>query len=219
MNRTWLIGVGIAALIVVLTGAVFVGAQLAGSNNPAPPASETGASVAANASSIDDEPDKPSKKKGGAPARVMELAMGNGSGPVSVRLTIEPSPDLPDRPAEASGVFVRRDDNSVIVGTGSMELNVEIIQTRGGAVEPQISLSHSGPEIEVVVTHDTIIYREETEMPSPGKGGDKTVQQVVRPVDSLDELGKNTELQVWGRKIGDRVVADLLVYRIVTLDL
>lgn len=163
--------------------------------------------------------DSDSKPRRGAPARVLSLVADNGSGPVSVRITIEPSPDLPDRPTEASGVFVRRQDNSIFVGTGVMELNVEFDQVAGGSVEPKVSLSTNGPVIEAVVTHDTIIYREETEMPSPSKSGEVTVQQVVRPVDSLDELGKNTELQVWGRRSGDRVVADVLVYRIVTVDL
>ena len=163
--------------------------------------------------------DSDSKPRRGAPARVMELVADNGSGPVSVRITIEPSPDLPDRPTDVSGVFVRRQDNSILVGTGAMELNVEFNQVAGGSVEPNVSLSTNGPVIEAVVTHDTIIYREETEMPSPSKSGEVTVQQVVRPVDSLDELGKNTELQVRGRRSGDRVVADVLVYRIVTVDL
>ena len=235
MNRTWLISGGVSVLFVALVGAVFLGAQLAGSQSNAS-TSETVPAVAANVGSVDDgnrgarapnarddEPEKASEKapekKGGAPARVMELVHDDGSGPVSVRITVEPSPDLPDRPSEASGVFVSRDDNSIMVGTGGVELDVEVRQTKGGTLEPQVSLSHTGPEVEVVVTHDTILYREETEMPSPDKSGDKTVQQVVTPVDSLDELGKNTELQVWGRKTGDRVVAQVLVYRIVTVDL
>ena len=82
-----------------------------------------------------------------------------------------------------------------------------------------MSLTADGPEIEVVVTHDTVIYREETEEPGGGggdvKGGEYTVQQVVRQVDSLEELGKNTEVMAWGDRKGDRVVAEILVYRIV----
>ena len=149
----------------------------------------------------------------------MELFTDDGSGPVSARITVEPSPDLPDRSAEVGGVFVRREDNSVFVGTGSIELNVEVEVTQDGAVSPQVSLKHNGPVIEVVVTHETVIYREETELPGEGgrklKGGDQVVQQTVRLVESLDELGKNTEVQVWGVRRGNRVVAEILVYRIV----
>jgi hypothetical protein len=34
-------------------------------------------------------------------------------------------------------------------------------------------------------------------------------------VDSLDEVGPNSELQVWSKRRGDRVVAEVLVYRVV----
>ena len=37
--------------------------------------------------------------------RVMELVGDDGSGPVSLTVSIEPAPELPDSPSEASGVF------------------------------------------------------------------------------------------------------------------
>ena len=153
--------------------------------------------------------------------RVMELVGDDGSGPVSLTVSIEPAPELPDSPSEASGVFSRREDNSIFVGTGAIELDVEVRQVEGGALEPSVTLSHSGPVVEAVVTHDTTLYRDETDIPGfdEGKGGEITVQQVLEPVDSLEELGPNTELQVWGRRSGDRVIAEILVYRIVTVDI
>jgi hypothetical protein len=51
--------------------------------------------------------------------------------------------------------------------------------------------------------------------PGSRKSGEMTIQQVIRPIDSLEEIGENTELQIWGEKRGDRVVAQVLVYRIV----
>jgi hypothetical protein len=146
----------------------------------------------------------------------MEIAIDDGTGPVSLRISIEPASELPDRPAEASGVFVRRQDNSIFVGTGDIELDVEV---NGNTGERVVNLSHSGPEIEVVVTRDTNIYRDETEI-SPGapgsrKSGEMTIQQVIRPADSLEQMGENIELEVWGEKRGDRVVADVLVFRVV----
>jgi hypothetical protein len=150
---------------------------------------------------------------------VIENVMDTGNGPVSVKITTMAAPELPDSPSDVNGVFARRQDNSLIVGTGNINLNVEIRRTAGGAIEPNVSLTADGPEIEVVVTHDTVIYREETEEPGGDggnvKGGEYTVQQVLRQVDSLDELGKNTEIIAWGDRKGDRVVADILVYRIV----
>ncbi len=165
-----------------------------------------------------DEQREPSSRP--AP-RVLQLVQDDGSGPVSLTVSIEPATELPDTPSEASGVFSRREDNSIFVGTGSIELDVEVHQVEGGAIEPVVTLSTSGPVVEAVVTRDTILYRDETDIPgfSDGKGGEVTVQQVLEPVDSLDELRPNTEVQVWGRRSGDRVIAEILVYRIVTVDI
>ena len=146
----------------------------------------------------------------------MEVIADDGRGPVSLRIKIDPAPELPDRPAEASGIFVRRQDNSVFVGTGAIELDVEI-QVKDGKEERTATAHHSGPEVEVVVTRNTVIYRDETDISVEPVGsresGEKTIQQVVKPVDSLDEVGENTELQVWGERRGDRIVSEVLAYR------
>jgi hypothetical protein len=149
-------------------------------------------------------PDETAGAAGGG-GRVMEIVSDDGSGPVSLRIIIEPASELPDRPSEVSGVFVRRQDDSIFVGTGNVELDVDIED--GG--EPVINLSSDGPEIEVVVTRDTIIYSDETDIhgdSAPQESGEKKIQQVIKLVDSLDEVGPNSELQVWGERRGDRVV-------------
>ena len=226
MTRGRLIG-GVA---VVLIGIALAGAFTAGrllnpaeddSGSASPRSSSVvSAAVATNAQPARDEPrsapESEPEKRTGKPVRVVEFVSDDGNGPVSVKVTTMPAPELPDTPSELSGVFARWDDNSIIVGTGPIELNVEVHQVPGGALETDVSLTANGPEIEVVVTHDTVIYREETEdLGSKRKGGEYTVQQVVKTVDNLDELGKNTEIIVWGSRRGDRVVADILVYRIV----
>lgn len=190
MKRTILIAAGIVALVALLAGAAYVGARMLGAQGAA--------------------------AQGGPQGKVIELVGDDGSGPVSVRIRIEPAPELPDRPPEAAGIYVRRQDSSVYVGTGGIELDIEV---NGNTGERQVNLSHNGPEVEVVYTRDTILYRDETEMPiaEPGKmkSGERTIQQQVVPADSLEEIGKNTELQVWGRKSGDRIVAEVIVYRVV----
>jgi hypothetical protein len=68
----------------------------------------------------------------------------------------------------------------------------------------------------VVVSRDTLIYRDTTEIevePSARQSGETTVQQTVEPVDSLAEIGENMEIQAWGDQRGDRLVAEVLVYR------
>ena len=42
------------------------------------------------------------------------------------------------------------------------------------------------------------------------------IQQIVSPVDSLDGLGGNVEVQVWGTEQGCALVAEVLVYREIT---
>ena len=109
-------------------------------------------------------------------------------------------------------------------------LCTDTIEWRDGICEPAVEwfgklelvAAVSGPirclnvRVEVVVTPDTIIYRDETEIPvgEPGEqSGERTIQQVVKLIHSLEEVGKNFELQVWGERRGDRVVAEVLVYK------
>ncbi|HYO26126.1 MAG TPA: hypothetical protein VEQ85_14380 [Lacipirellulaceae bacterium] len=108
----------------------------------------------------------------------MVLAVNDGSGPVSVRISIVPAPELPDRQSDASGLFARREDNSLFVGTGNIEVGVEV---DGATGERTFSATSSGPEVEVVVTGDTVIYRDDAEI-SPGesagrKNGERTIHR------------------------------------------
>ena len=64
----------------------------------------------------------------------------------------------------------------------------------------------NGPKVEVVVTGETIIYRDTTDF---SKGG--TVQETVGE-GTLDDLNSESMLRVWGRKSGDRIIADILFY-------
>ena len=235
MNRTWIIGGAAILAVVVLAAGAYFGAGQARSGDEAVSVVRTsavGKSAQTSASAAVDNPTSETKvarsepakdARPRAPVRVMELVNDDGSGPVSMRISIEPSPDLPETSSEVGGVFLRREDNSVFVGTGSTELNVDIHIDETGAIEPSVSLTSNGPEIEVVVSHDTVLYEDVTDIPGfdgvAGKGGDHTIQQTVKRVDSLEELKGNAELQVWGSKRGDRVVADVMVYRIVNPDL
>ena len=143
-------------------------------------------------------------------ARVLEFVEDDGSGsPRSVRVIVDPAPELPDQSPEVSGIFVRRQDNSLFVGTGAITLDVEI---NNG--EPQVFLSNSGPEVEVVLTHDTEYYVDVTDLQAnaTNESGERRVLQEVRRVVSGEDIGENTELSVWGQKRGDRVIAEVLVY-------
>jgi hypothetical protein len=142
----------------------------------------------------------------------MEIMQNDGKGSYGVRVTFTPASELPDRPSEAAGIFVKRENDAIFVGTGEIELNVEVDKTGKRAV----SANHTGPVIETVITQDTRLYKDVTKIevePSARETGQQVVQQKVQSVDSLEEIGENTEFQVWGEQRGDRIVAQVVVYR------
>lgn len=187
MKRLILIIAGIVSVFLV-AGAVFVGTRLLHT------------------------PEQAARGPGG---EIMIMGEGGDGGSVAISLDIKPASELPQTPPEAGGLFVRRQDNTIFVGTGEITFDVTIDDTG----QRSANSNFSGPVLEVVVTQETTIYRDVTKMPSLGPNatsGDQSIQQVVKPVDSLEELGentKNTEIQVWGERRGDRVVAQVFVYR------
>lgn len=121
---------------------------------------------------------------------------------------IQPAQELPQTPADARGLFDHRKDNSIFVGTG----NVTMMAKKDQSGNVQMSASHTGPTVEVVVSPQTIVYNDVTmqQFNGPPPTGQK-IQQVVEP-GSLDEVGEYSEITAWGKKTGDRIIADVLVY-------
>ena len=190
MNRTLLI-IGSIVVVTILAGAAYLGAQMVTAPEQA----------AANSSG------------GGNSGRVMEIVADDGNGAFALSITFEPAPELPNRPAETSGILVKREDNSFFIGTGDIAVDVDV---DGDTGEETLITHHSGPEIEVLISHDTLIYKDITEMdiePSARQNGEMTVQQVVQPATTPEEINENSELEVWGQRRGDRVIAEVLVYR------
>ena len=113
---------------------------------------------------------------------------------------VERPEELPDEEPDVCGVVTRRDGNSLFLGTGSYSVGVG----EDGVTE----LDYSGPEVEVVVTHDTEIYEETIELDFEAD----TMQRTLEPA-TLDDIVQATSVQVWGEKRGDRVTARVLVYQ------
>ncbi len=149
-------------------------------------------------------------------ARVMESIQVEGDGPpVSVRTTILPAPELPSERSISSGIILDREDNSLTVGTGAIELSVEVdVDGTTGEQTTTLIPSTTGPELEVVLTQDTLVYRDVTDLASqlPDSSGEITITQEIRAVSSNDEIKKDMEIQVWGTQSGDRIVADVIVF-------
>ncbi len=139
------------------------------------------------------------------------FSLGKG-GENSVRINsddIQPAKELPLTPADVRGVFDHRQDNSIFIGTGQVSISVGVDDKTG---EAQTSSSHDGPTVGVVVTTQTKIYQDVTmsQFNGPPPEGQK-IQQVLEE-GSLDEIGQASMITVWGKKTGDRFIADVLVY-------
>jgi hypothetical protein len=106
-----------------------------------------------------------------------------------------PAPELPKKAPDENGIFVRRQNNSLFVGTGQL-----------------LSGSYDGPVVEVVVTNSTKLYGDDTQLDSSSlpSNGTKFQQKVVPG--NLDEIGEDSLINAWGRKTGNRLIADVLVY-------
>ena len=174
--------IGGIILLLVLAGAAFVGARLLNGQG------------------------LPGLSSGGGPG----FSFG-GSGGKNVRINandILPAKELPQIPADVRGLFDHRQDNSIFIGTGKVIIAVK----PGPSGSVQTSSSHDGPTVEVVVTTQTKLYMDVTmnQFDGPPPENQK-IQQVLEP-GSLDEVGQNSMITVWGKKTGDRLIADVIVY-------
>ncbi len=140
----------------------------------------------------------------------MVFAQGGPGGAKSIRIEMTPASEIPQGKPDAAGLFVRRDNQSIFIGTGSIRMSAR----PSGSGAPEVSSSYDGPVVEVVVTHQTQIYHDTTENPEPdqAKNGVIVTQQTVKP-GSLDDLGANSMVTVWGDKQGDRYIARVIVYK------
>jgi len=134
-------------------------------------------------------------------------------GMVSISVQVTPAPELPTTEPETRGLFVERKDNSIFVSAISMDAGGKgvVVQSGGGRDgEPSVSGPKAdGPKKEVVITSETTIYLENTDLGEPKPGENKVIQQTVTE-GSLDDLTSQSFVTVWGRKSGDRIIAEIL---------
>lgn len=116
---------------------------------------------------------------------------------------VTPAPEIPTTTPEVTGLLVERNDNVVILQTVSFDPGSG--WHLGDSNAPMDA--NSGPKVEVVITGDTTIYRDNFEF---GQGENSSIQQTVEET-TLDYLDSQKLITVWGRKNGDRVIADILL--------
>ena len=138
-----------------------------------------------------------------------------GKGVMSFALNVIPAEELPKTSPEVTGLFIERQDNTIVISSIPLKAGDGggmVVESSGGeAVAGTRIDENSGPKVEVVVTNETIIYRETTDIGKPQPGENQTVQQTVEE-STLDELNTQSMVTVWGRKSGDRIIADVLFY-------
>jgi hypothetical protein len=141
------------------------------------------------------------------------LLPGKG-GMVSISVQITPAPELPTTQPEVMGLFVERKDNSITVSSIPMKGGGGgvVISTGAGDSGPSTSggPSSDGPKVEVVITGDTTIYLETTQPSGPPASGEEVVLQQTVAEGSLDDLTSQSFVTVWGRKSGDRIIAEVV---------
>ena len=118
---------------------------------------------------------------------------------------ITPAPELPSTTADITGLFVERKDNTIVVQAVSFSVGV------GGIAGEAPMDEDSGIKVEVVITGETKIYKDVTEFPAPVNGEVHNVQQAAEE-GTLDDLHTQSSITVWGRRSGDRIIADVLFY-------
>ena len=134
----------------------------------------------------------------------------NGESEVTVGVSFSPAEELPDEPIATWGVILSEGNNSYLVGSGPNFVQVGEVN---GALQP--IPHHEGPEVEVVVTQDTLFYEDVTNTEAVGNtavSAEMSLQQVIRSVPKPDVLPTVANLLVWGERTGERVVARVIVF-------
>ena len=113
---------------------------------------------------------------------------------------VTPAPEIPTTTPEVMGLLVERKDNVMALQTASFDPGSG--WHLGDSNAPMDA--SSGPEVEVVITNATTIYRDDFEF------NQDSVQQTVEET-TLDYIDSQMLITVWGRKNGERIIADILL--------
>ncbi|MDY6877104.1 MAG: hypothetical protein SWK90_13010 [Chloroflexota bacterium] len=124
------------------------------------------------------------------------------------RIEIEHAKEMPNASPDIGGLFVRHEGSSLYVGTGNLS-GVVVDGDQEGA--SRWDISHDGPVVEMITTHDTLVYRDDTLGQIEGRLQSDPIQQVL-VISTLDEIGKDSIVSAWGERHGDRVVAEVIVF-------
>jgi hypothetical protein len=194
-NTKWLlIGIG---LLILLAGGAYFGAQALVEQGEGGETADLNPNINAGLSGLNLE------KSEDDPIDI-------GSGQMQkIAIEVNPAAELPESEEDAYGFVLRREDDRFLIGTGMPKME---LQKNDDGTMNMVVTGTEGPSYEVVVTRDTQLFLDVSDMTAliDGEGGG-SMQREVKPLDSLDDIDQDTQLQVWGTKRGERIVADVLV--------
>lgn len=198
--RTPLIVGGVVALLVVVAAVVFLVTQSQANQQAATSFQRLGGSA---------------QGLNGQFGGVGEPNDGQGGGQFGVpgggrNFQMTPAKELPTTPADLNGDVTAIYGESVMVG-----------QRFGRGFRPDATpdsaqpTSTPAPDVEVIVTADTLIYQDTTPRPDFQNGqppsGPVTLQQQVT-LSSLSALPANSRVTVWGTRSGNQITAKIIVF-------
>ncbi|HJS18788.1 MAG TPA: hypothetical protein VJ785_08565 [Anaerolineales bacterium] len=140
------------------------------------------------------------------------LSMGGGGDVMTISIQVTPAPELPLSKPEVIGLFVERKDKTILIQSVSMDAGGEgvVVVNGGGEAMAGSPKDNNSPKVEVIISNETTIYLETTQPPSAPTAGETQVWQQTVAEGSLDDLTSQSSVTVWGRKTGDRVIAEIL---------
>jgi hypothetical protein len=139
--------------------------------------------------------------------KYMNGAAGNSTGDMERGGNLIQSEELPETEPQTMGVLAERKDNIIIVAPAdSIRIMAPGPNQEG---EPKMEADYVGDKVEVVISSDTTIYRDVT--PMGPENAEKDIQQVLE-LSTIDAISPQSIITVWGRKAGDRILADVILF-------
>ncbi|MFC1997892.1 hypothetical protein ACFLXI_09890, partial [Chloroflexota bacterium] len=137
--------------------------------------------------------------------KILEIAVErNINGEVvsgEVQVGFEDPEVLPEEAESAFGVFLGMDGDVVTLGTGSIEVVVDVEVLNDEEPVRTVNISHSGDPVEIKMTSDTVIYADTTPTPEISdadlESGSKLITRTIRP-GSFEAIEDGMILRVWG---------------------
>jgi hypothetical protein len=140
-------------------------------------------------------------------ARYMNGGIGRLTNEEEHRGNLIQSEELPQAEPQTMGVFAERKDNIIIVAPAdSIRIMAPGPNQEG---EPKMEADYVGDKVEVVISNDTTIYRDVT--PMGPENAERDIQQVLE-MSTIDAISPQSVITVWGRKAGDRILADVILF-------